>query len=87
MNYIHVFLTSCSCRSTQRLASEDLKKGSGGDSSSESMSPKTPSESHSRRSGRDSVALVEDTTRGIGEGEEKESLDPGILAKRELRRM
>ena len=43
---------SCSCRSIQRLASEDLKKGSGGDSSSESMSPKTPSESHSRRSGR-----------------------------------
>ena len=55
---------SCSCRSIQRLASEDLM-----------------------RSGRDSVAREEDTTRGIGGGEEEESLDPGILTKRELRRM
>ena len=39
------------------------------------------------RSGRDSEAHEEDTTRGIGEGEEEESLDPGILSKRELRRM
>ena len=78
---------SCSCRLIQRLASEDLKKGSEGDLSSESMSPKTPSESHLRRSGRDSGVCEEDTTRGIGEGEAEESLDPGILAKRELRRM
>ena len=73
---------SCSCCSIQRLASEDLKKGSEGDSSSESMSPKTPSESHSRRSGRDSLAREEDTTRGIGGGEEEGSLDPGTRAKR-----
>ena len=65
---------SCSCRSIQRLASEDLNKGSEGDSSSESMSPKNPSESHSRRSGRDSVAREEDTTRGIRGGEEEESV-------------
>ena len=73
---------SCSCRSIQCLASEDLKKGSEGDSSSESMSPKNPSESHSMRSGRDSGECKEDTTRGIGGGEAEESLDPGILAKR-----
>ena len=83
----HKATASCSCRSIQHLASEDLKKGSGGDSSSESMSPKNPSESHSRRSGRDSAAREEDTTQGIGGGEEEESLDPGILAKRESRRM
>ena len=79
--------TSCSCRSIQHLASEDLKKGSGGDSSFESMSPKNPSESHSMRSGRDSGEREEDTTRGIGGGEAEESLDSGILAKREWRRM
>ena len=78
---------SCSCRSIQRLASEDLKKDSGGDSSTVSTSPKNPSESHSMRSGRDSEAREEDTILGIGEGEEEESLDPGTLAKRELRRM
>ena len=64
-----------------------MKKGSEGDSSSESISPKNPSESHSRRSGRDSGEREEDTTQGIGEGEEEESLDPGILTKRELRCM
>ena len=73
---------SCSYRSTQRLTSEDLKKDSGGDSSSESMSPKNPSKSHSMRLGRDSGEREEDTTWGIGEGEAEESRDPGILSKR-----
>ena len=65
---------SCSCRSIQCLASEDLKKGSGGDSSSVSMSPKIPSEPHSSRSGRDSGEREEDTTWGTGGGEAEESL-------------
>ena len=47
----HKATASCSCHSIQRLVSEDLKKGSGGDLSSESMSPKNPSESHSRGRG------------------------------------
>ena len=46
-----------------------------------SMSPMIPSESHSRRSGRDSEAHEEDTIQGIGGGEAEESLDPGIFAE------
>ena len=72
---------SCSCHSIQRLTSEDLKKGSRGDSSSESMSPKTPSESHSRRSGRDSGEREEDTTRGTGDTGGKGSLTQWVHCK------
>ena len=76
-------MASCSCCSIQRLASGDLKKGSEVDSSSESTSPKNPSESQSMSSGRDSGVCGEDTTRGNGGGEADESLDPGILTNKE----
>ena len=70
---------SCSWSLIQHLASGDLKNNSGGDSTSESRSPRTPSEFLLRRLGRDSGVHGEDTIRGIGGGggEAEESLDTG----------
>ena len=80
---IHKATTSCSFCSIKHLASEGLKKGCWGDLSSESTSPSNLSESHSRRSGRDSEVREGDTIQGIRGGEEEESLDPEICVKRE----
>ena len=84
MSADHKATASCSCRSIQHRAWRDLATGSEGDSTSVSTSPKEESQSQSVSPGL-VVAVEEDTTRGIGGGEEEESLDPGIPAKREER--